>query len=127
MRWNIFENVDQRNDGACFTDAFVKVCLVHGTKRLKKKKTSVQKNTFNPVFNQHLTFDVNKEVLSKCSIEFWVYHENKLGPCELIGKTSVGLGSSSQEEKQFFQEMLSSKAAATRWLELMDPGEKPGA
>lgn len=110
------------DDSRTSSDPYVKVSLLQGGKRLKKKKTSVLRNTVNPVFNEAFTFDVNRDTLSKCSIEFCVYHDNKLGTCELLGRAVVGSSSSCrQEEKQFFQEMLSSKTAIAQWLVLTDP------
>ena len=43
------------------TDPYVKVSLVCQGKRLKKKKTTVKKNTLNPVYNEAMVFDVVPE------------------------------------------------------------------
>lgn len=43
------------------SDPYVKVSLMCQGKRIKKKKTSVQKNTLHPVFNEALVFDVPQE------------------------------------------------------------------
>ena len=42
-------------------DPYVKVSLMCQGKRIKKRKTSVQKNTLHPVFNEALVFDVPQE------------------------------------------------------------------
>ena len=44
-----------------FPDPYVKVSLMCQGKRIKKRKTSVQKNTLHPVFNEALVFDVPQE------------------------------------------------------------------
>lgn len=44
-----------------FSDPYVKVSLMCQGKRIKKKKTSVKKNTLNPVYNEAIVFDVPQE------------------------------------------------------------------
>ena len=52
-----------------FVDPFVKVYLLSGGKRVKKKKTAVRKGTCNPVWNEALTFNVASSNLSNSAIE----------------------------------------------------------
>lgn len=42
-------------------DPYVKICLICQGKRIKKKKTTVKKNTLNPVYNEALVFDLPSE------------------------------------------------------------------
>lgn len=44
-----------------FSDPYVKVSLMCQGKRIKKRKTAVQKSTLHPVFNEALVFDVPQE------------------------------------------------------------------
>lgn len=102
-------------------DPFVKVSLVQGAKRLKKRKTGVHRNTTNPVFNEALTFDVGKELLKKCCLEFCVMHDSLLGASDRLGVCRVGRSKEcTAEEKSFFSDMLHSKTATARWLTLSD-------
>ena len=42
-------------------DPYVKVSMVCQGKRIKKKKTTVKKNTLNPVYNEAMVFDIVPE------------------------------------------------------------------
>lgn len=110
------------DDTRTSSDPFVKVALMQGGKRVKKKKTGVHRNTLCPVFNEALTFDVNREALGRSTIEFCVMHDSLLGPSELLGRAIVGPGSECRpQERDFFHEILTSKTATAQWLPLSEP------
>ena len=44
-------------------DPFVKIVLMNGKKKLGKKKTTVQKSTLNPYFNEAFTFEVPNSLI----------------------------------------------------------------
>jgi Ca2+-dependent lipid-binding protein len=50
-------------------DPFVKVYLLSGGKRVKKKKTAARKSTCNPVWNEALTFNMASSNLSNAAVE----------------------------------------------------------
>lgn len=76
----------------------------------------------NPVFNEALTFDISKENLRSCFIEFCVLHDSLLGASELLGRCLVGRGPEcSPEQRDFFNEMFHCKSATAQWLPLSDP------
>lgn len=66
---------DTRNS----SDPYVKVAVIHGGKKIKKRKTGVQRNTVSPTFNEALTFDIGKDTLKNSIIEFVVLHDSLLG------------------------------------------------
>ncbi|XP_067002242.2 synaptotagmin-5 [Anabrus simplex] len=110
------------DDTRSSSDPFVRVSLMQNGKRVKKKKTGVHRNTVSPVFNEALTFDVGRDVLSRSTLEFAVMHDSLLGPSELLGRALVGSGPGCRpQERDFFAEVLASKTATAQWLSLSEP------
>ncbi|XP_017037381.1 synaptotagmin-5 [Drosophila kikkawai] len=110
---------DARNS----SDAYVKVTLLGpGGKKMKKRKTGVQRGTLNPVYNEALAFDVNKETLKNCVLEFTVVHDGLLGSSEILGRTLIGNSPEVRtEEKIFFEEIFRAKNATAQWVPLQEP------
>ncbi|KAF5281254.1 hypothetical protein FQA39_LY05140 [Lamprigera yunnana] len=109
---------DTRNS----SDPYVKVSIIQGNKRIKKRKTGVHRNTVSPIFNEALTFNIGKSQLKRCYIEFCVMHDSLLGASELLGKARVGQTSDcSRREKEYFADVLQNTTATAHWLPLTDP------
>lgn len=99
-----------------FTDPYVRLIMSSNSgRRSRKKRTSVQRGTVNPVFNEAITFDVSREVLSRSTLEFTVLSDE-----EVLGMTRIG-PSTCGDELSFFREMLASRTATARWLPLGEP------
>jgi C2 domain len=108
---------DTRNS----SDPYIKVSLIHNGKRLKKRKTAVLRNTVAPVFNEALIFDIAKDTLKHCLIEFLVMHDSLLSTNEVLGRAFVGNANEvCAEDRAFFDEMFRTKTA-TAWVPLLDP------
>ncbi|XP_013099348.1 synaptotagmin-1 [Stomoxys calcitrans] len=108
---------DSRNS----SDPYIKVVLMVPGKKNKKRKTGVIRNTINPVYNEALTFDVNKEALKNATLELTVVHDGLLGSNEVLGRAILGSGPDVRpEEKLFFEEMFRSKNATAQWVPLQD-------
>ncbi|ALC38676.1 Sytalpha [Drosophila busckii] len=110
---------DARNS----SDPYVKVVLFGpGGKKLKKRKTGVQRNSVNPVYNEALAFDVGKETLKNCVLEFTVVHDGLLGSNEILGRALVGNSAEvPHDERIFFEEMFRAKNATAQWVTLHEP------
>lgn len=104
------------------SDPYVKVSLWHTGKKLKKRKTGVQRCNLSPVFNEALIFDVSKDLLKTCIIEFLIVHDSLLGPNESLGRAIVGNSPNVRvAERNFFEEMFRTKTATAQWIPLSDP------
>ncbi|KAL0984385.1 hypothetical protein UPYG_G00140770 [Umbra pygmaea] len=82
----------KKMDVGGLSDPFVKIVLQHNGKRIKKKKTTVKKNTLNPYFNESFSFDIPFEMIQKVQVVITVYDYDKLGSNDAIGKTFMGYG-----------------------------------
>ncbi|XP_076647027.1 synaptotagmin-10 [Halictus rubicundus] len=72
------------------SDPYVKVYLLCQGKRIKKKKTSVKKNTLFPSYNEALVFDVPEENIEDVSLIVKVVDYDRIGSNELMGCTAIG-------------------------------------
>ncbi|KAG7206379.1 hypothetical protein KM043_003744 [Ampulex compressa] len=73
-------------------DPFVKVSLLCGEKRVKKKKTAVRKATTDPVWNEAMSFNVTAASLASSAVEVCVMDSNSelIGGNPIIGSCIVG-------------------------------------
>ncbi|XP_063716047.1 synaptotagmin-6-like isoform X2 [Symsagittifera roscoffensis] len=72
------------------SDPYVKVSLIQGGKRIRKRKTSVHRRTVNPVFNEALFFDIGEEQLDDSHLLVQVIDHDRIGRNELIGALEIG-------------------------------------
>uniref|UniRef100_A0A8C9XPZ9 Synaptotagmin Vb n=1 Tax=Sander lucioperca TaxID=283035 RepID=A0A8C9XPZ9_SANLU len=82
----------KKMDVGGLSDPYVKIVLQQNGKRIKKKKTTVKKNTLNPYFNESFSFDVPFEQIQKVQVVLTVFDYDKLGSNDPIGKTFMGYG-----------------------------------
>ncbi|CAB1313743.1 unnamed protein product, partial [Coregonus sp. 'balchen'] len=87
----------KKMDVGGLSDPYVKIHLLQNGKRLKKKKTSIKKNTLNPYYNESFSFEVQVAVT--------VLDYDKIGKNDAIGKVFLG-GASSGTELRHWSDML---------------------
>ncbi|XP_065159191.1 synaptotagmin-6-like isoform X2 [Atheta coriaria] len=95
------------------SDPYVKVYLLCQGKRIKKKKTSVMKNTLHPIYNEAMVFDVPSENIEDVCLIVKVIDYDRIGSNELMGCTAIG--------SNFIG------VGKDHWLEMLDNPRKPVA
>ena len=108
----------------CVVDPFVKVALVIDHKVVKVKKTSTQRNTIDPVFNECLSFNVAQDQLGSCSLVVTVWDHNSKTKDEFIGRIVMGRQSTSHFEAAHWNKMIHcQRSAIAQWHTLLSRDE----
>ncbi|NXN96727.1 SYTL2 protein, partial [Rhinopomastus cyanomelas] len=74
------------------SDPYIKTYLLPEKYKLGKRKTSVKKKTFNPVYNEILRYKVEKDLLKNQSLNISVWHNDTLGRNSFLGEVELDLG-----------------------------------
>ena len=101
----------------------MKVCVFERNgKRLKKKKTSTEKSTVNPVFNQEIVFtNIKKDQLDDLAINFIVYNDS-IKHREILGVLELGPNTTGKKQLQWAN-MISGRKSNTWWHNLEEYNE----
>lgn len=116
------KNLKQMDLGG-FSDPFVKVTLYSGKKKLAKKKTTIQKGTLNPYYNEAFTFEIPNDQMTKVHIIVTVYDYDLIGTSDPIGRCSVGLNQQGQGQSHWMDMMNTPRRPIANWHTLRDPEE----
>ncbi|NWU13642.1 SYTL2 protein, partial [Cephalopterus ornatus] len=74
------------------SDPYVKTYLLPEKHKLGKRKTSVKKKTFNPVYNEILRYKIEKDLLKDQSLNISVWHNDTFGRNSFLGEVELDLG-----------------------------------
>ncbi|NXR68211.1 SYTL2 protein, partial [Rhadina sibilatrix] len=74
------------------SDPYVKTYLLPEKYRLGKRKTSVKKKTFNPVYNEILRYKIEKDLLKNQSLNISVWHNDTFGRNSFLGEVELDFG-----------------------------------
>ncbi|XP_064265740.1 synaptotagmin-like protein 2 isoform X16 [Passer domesticus] len=74
------------------SDPYVKTYLLPEKYRLGKRKTSIKKKNFNPVYNEILRYKIEKELLKNQSLNISVWHNDTFGRNSFLGEVELDLG-----------------------------------
>ena len=102
-----------------FQDPCVKVSLLgKDGKKIKKKKTSTQKSTLNPVYNEEIVFtNLKRDQLDEILINFTVYHDS-LTSRESLGTFMISSASRANDYVQW-KNMIEGKKSIAWWHNLI--------
>ncbi|XP_067996502.1 synaptotagmin-like protein 2 isoform X3 [Melanerpes formicivorus] len=74
------------------SDPYVKTYLLPEKYKLGKRKTSVKKKTFHPVYNEILRYKIEKVLLKNQSLNISVWHNDTFGRNSFLGEVDLDLG-----------------------------------
>ncbi|NWW52314.1 SYTL2 protein, partial [Pedionomus torquatus] len=74
------------------SDPYVKTYLLPEKYKLGKRKTSVKKKTFDPVYNEILRYKIEKNLLKNQSLNISVWHNDTFGRNSFLGEVELDLG-----------------------------------
>ncbi|XP_072551112.1 synaptotagmin-1b [Salminus brasiliensis] len=105
----------KKMDVGGLSDPYVKIHLMQNGKRLKKKKTTIKKNTLNPYYNESFSFEVPAEQIQKVQVVVTVLDYDKIGKNDAIGKVFVGLNSSGTEQRHWADMLANPRRPIAQW------------
>jgi len=112
-----------------YPDACVKVTLYdRNGKKMKRKKTSVQRTSDCPTFNEELVFELRRDIATEVSIEVRLVHES-LSYKEQLGSVIFGpimnnmIKGSVSSENAYWSTILSGESLNAQW-QILKPSIK---
>ncbi|ESP01100.1 synaptotagmin 9, partial [Lottia gigantea] len=106
-------------------DPYVKVSLMCQGKRIKKKKTSVQKNTLQPIFNEALVFDVPHENAEDVYLKIKVVDYDRIGSDEFMGSVTLGPRYNGIGRDHWYEMLESPRKPVAQWYPLQETSPFP--
>ncbi|KAJ8370406.1 hypothetical protein SKAU_G00104340 [Synaphobranchus kaupii] len=105
----------KKMDVGGLSDPYVKIHLLQNGKRLKKKKTTVKKNTLNPYYNESFSFEIPLEQMQKIQAVVTVLDYDKIGKNDAIGKIFVGSRASGTELRHWSDMLANPRRPIAQW------------
>ncbi|XP_043915708.1 synaptotagmin-3 isoform X2 [Protopterus annectens] len=103
-----------------FSDPYVKASLICDGRRLKKRKTSIKKNTLNPIYNEALVFDIPNENMDNVSLTIAVMDYDCIGHNEVIGMCRVGNDGDAAGRDHWSEMLANPRKPIEHWHQLME-------
>ncbi|XP_023689970.1 synaptotagmin-2-like isoform X2 [Paramormyrops kingsleyae] len=105
----------KKMDVGGLSDPYVKIHLLQNGKRLKKKKTTVKKNTLNPYYNESFSFEIPLEQMQKIQAVVTVLDYDKIGKNDAIGKIFVGSQATGTELRHWSDMLANPRRPIAQW------------
>nr|XP_020469513.1 synaptotagmin-1-like [Monopterus albus] len=113
----------KKMDVGGLSDPYVKLHLMQNGKRLKKKKTTIKKNTLNPYYNESFSFEVPYEQIEKVQVGVTVLDYDKIGKNDAIGKVLLGCNSTGTEQQHWADMLANPRRPIAQWHSLQPEDE----
>ncbi|NWR68643.1 SYTL4 protein, partial [Centropus unirufus] len=81
------------DEGKKRSNPYVKTYLLPDKSRQGKRKTTIKRNTINPLYNELLKYEINKSLLRTRTLQFSVWHHDRFGRNTFLGEVEVPLDS----------------------------------
>ncbi|XP_051986520.1 synaptotagmin-2-like [Xyrauchen texanus] len=117
----------KKMDVGGLSDPYVKIQLLQNGKRLKKKKTTVKKNTLNPYYNESFSFEIPLEQMQKIIVAVTVFDYDKIGKNDAIGKIFIGGKGSGTATKHWSDMLANPRRPIAQWHPLQPEEDIDGA
>uniref|UniRef100_A0A8D0NA17 Synaptotagmin-like protein 4 n=1 Tax=Sus scrofa TaxID=9823 RepID=A0A8D0NA17_PIG len=75
------------------SNPYVKTYLLPDKSRQGKRKTSIKRDTINPLYDEILTYEIPESVLSQRTLKFSVWHHGRFGRNTFLGEAEVQMDS----------------------------------
>ncbi|XP_054475417.1 synaptotagmin-1b [Anoplopoma fimbria] len=105
----------KKMDVGGLSDPYAKIHLMQNGKRLKKKKTTIKKNTLNPYYNESFSFEVACEQIEKVQIAVTVLDYDKIGKNDAIGKVLLGINGTGTEQRHWEDMLANPRRPIAQW------------
>ncbi|NXA08252.1 SYTL4 protein, partial [Sapayoa aenigma] len=79
------------DEGKKRSNPYVKTYLLPDKSRQGKRKTTIKRNTINPVYNELLKYEINKSLLLARTLQFSVWHHDRFGRNTFLGEVEIPL------------------------------------
>ncbi|XP_028822675.1 synaptotagmin-6-like, partial [Denticeps clupeoides] len=104
-----------------YSDPYVKVSLICDGRRLKKKKTTIKKNTLNPTYNEAIIFDIPPENMDQVNLIISVMDYDLVGHNEIIGVNRVGCSAEGLGRDHWNEMLAYPRKPIAHWHPLQEP------
>ncbi|KFW86654.1 Synaptotagmin-like 4, partial [Manacus vitellinus] len=79
------------DEGRKRSNPYVKTYLLPDKSRQGKRKTTIKRNTINPLYNELLKYEISKSLLLTRTLQFSVWHHDRFGRNTFLGEVEVPL------------------------------------
>ncbi|XP_007430186.1 synaptotagmin-like protein 4 isoform X2 [Python bivittatus] len=73
------------------SNPYVKTYLLPDKSRQGKRKTTIKRNTVNPLYNELLKYEIKKSLLLTRTLQFSVWHHDRFGRNNFLGEVDVAM------------------------------------